>query len=149
MANETFIKGDVNILYIYDTSAYEPVACLTSNSISSSLGTTEVQTKCDAGVTVTTAGSFGYSISAEGLYIDTGTGGDTTKQSHDALLALQQAKTEVTWKIDSGLTTNTAYFGTGYITDLSLDSPTNQENATFSCTITGNGAIVTTDPQAT
>jgi len=146
MANETFIKGDVNILYIYDTSAYEPLACLTSNALSSSLGVNEVVTKCEAGVTRKTAGNFDYSLSGEGIYIDTGVGGDTTKFSHDTLFELQQAKTLVTWKLDSGLTTNIAYYGTGYITDLSMDSPTNQENTTFSVTISGDGAIVTTDP---
>lgn len=148
MANETFIKGDVNILYLYDTSAYEPVACLTSNSLATTLGVNETATKCDAGNTIKTTGNFEYSISAEGLFIDTGTGGDTTKFSHDTLLELQLAKTLVTWKIDTGLTTNTAYYGTGYITDLTLDSPTNQENATFSMTLGGSGTIATVDPNA-
>jgi len=144
----TFIKGHVNILYIYDTVdlAWEPIACLTANSLSTSLAVNETITKCDPGETIKSAGVFDYSISAEGLYIDTGTGGDTDKKSHDTLLAYQMAKTVVTWKIDTGLSTNTAYYGTALITDLSLDSPTGQENATFSTTLSGSGDIVLVDP---
>lgn len=91
MANP--IKGENGILYIYVTSAYKPIACLTSQSLATSLSVIESNTKCNPGVTTKTAGMFNYTIDAEGEYIDTTTvGGDTTKQSHDALLALQMAK---------------------------------------------------------
>lgn len=144
-----FIKGEVAILYIYDTSAYKPIACLTSNSLSSTLGVIETQTKCDPGETIKGAGSFAYTIDAEGNYIDTtSAGGDTAKASHDKLLALQQAKADVTWKLDNGLGAGAAYYGTGVISDLSADFPAGDEFATFSLTIDGSGAIVTTDPNA-
>lgn len=146
MAN--FIKGDVNILYVYDGSIYRPVACLTSNSLSSALEVLETRTKCDAGVIITEAGTFSYSLSAEGLYIDTGVGGDITKASHDWLLIKQQAKATVTWKLATGLSADSNYFGSAVITDLSMDAPTGAENTTFSATLTGSGAIVTTDPEA-
>jgi|TARA_R110002020_G_scaffold297267_3_gene513033 hypothetical protein len=146
----TFIKGDENILYVYNTatSAYEPMACLTSNSLSSTLGVNEVVTKCDPGEVIKTAGTFDYSISGDGLYIDTGVGapsGDELKQSHDKLLALQLAKTKVNWKVDTGLATNTEYFGEGFITDLAMESPTGGENTTFSVTISGSGDISLVD----
>ena len=142
----TFIKGDTLILSIHDGSGYLPVACLTSNSLSTTLSTIETQTKCDPGVTVKSAGIFDYSISADGLYIDTGVGGDTTKISHDELLALQMAGTTVTWSIATGLVTNTTYYGSAIISDLNLDAPTAGENSTFTCTLNGSGAIVLVDP---
>ena len=37
MAGETIIHGKLGILSIWDTSAYKPVACLTSNSLSTAL----------------------------------------------------------------------------------------------------------------
>ena len=144
-----FIKGDTLILYIYDTVAvaYQPIACITSNSLSSSNAVIETSTKCDPGVVIKTPGNLDYSLSVDGLYIDTtGVGGDITKESHDSLFALQQAKTKVTWKLDTGLSTNSEYFGSAYITDLNLDAPTGGENSTFSATLSGSGAIVTVDP---
>jgi len=144
MAGESFIKGDGLILSIHDGAGYLPVACLTSNSLSTTRAVIETQTKCDPGQTIKRAGNFDYSISADGLYIDTGV--DDTKFSHDRLLALQMAGANVTWSISTGLVTNTFYYGTAAITDLNLDAPTGQENSTFSCTLSGSGAIVLVDP---
>jgi len=144
MAGESFIKGDGLILSIHDGAGYLPVACLTSNSLSTTRAVIETQTKCDPGQTIKRAGNFDYSISADGLYIDTGV--DDTKFSHDRLLALQMAGANVTWSISTGLVTNTFYYGTAAISDLNLDAPTGQENSTFSCTLSGSGAIVLVDP---
>ena len=147
MANP--IKGENGILYIYVTNAYKPVACLTSQSLATTVSVIESNTKCYPGVTKKTAGLFAYTISADGEYIDTTTvGGDTTKRSHDALLAIQQAKTTVNWKIDTDSTnaSSVKYYGSGIISDLSLDQGAGDELSTFSMTIDGSGAIVTTDP---
>ena len=47
------IKGEVVILSIWDgTSAYEPLACLTSNSLSETVDIIESQTKCNPGVII-------------------------------------------------------------------------------------------------
>ena len=87
-----FLKGEGAILYVYDGSAYRPIACLTSNSLATALSVIETQTKCDPGQTIKGAGSFSYTIDAEGNYIDTtSAGGDTAKASHDYLLVKQQA----------------------------------------------------------
>ena len=148
MAGETIIHGKLGILSIWDTSAYKPVACLTSNSLSTTLSVIESNTKCDPGNTVRNADQFSYEISADGEYIDTtSVGGETTLASHDWLLVKQMAKTDVTWKLDSGLT-DTIYYGTAIISDLNLDQPSDA-NSTFSATLSGSGAIVTTDPNAT
>ena len=143
------IKGENSILYIWDTSAYKPVACLTSNSLNTTLSVIESTTKCFPGVVKKTPGQFNYSIDAEGEYIDTtSVGGDTAKVSHDALLALQMAKTLVTWKLDTDVTNATSikYYGDAYITDLSDTAGSGDEVTSFSATLDGDGAIVLTDP---
>ena len=148
MAGETIIHGKLGILSIWDTSAYKPVACLTSNSLSTALSVIESNTKCDPGNTVRNANEFSYDISADGEYIDTtSAGGETTLASHDWLLVKQMAKTNVVWKLDSGLA-DTIYYGTAIISDLNLDQPSDA-NSTFSATLSGTGAIVLVDPNAT
>lgn len=143
------IKGENSILYIWDTAAYKPVACLTSNSLNSTLSVIESTTKCFPGVVKKTAGQFNYTIDAEGEYIDTtSVGGDDTKVSHDALLALQMAKTKITWKLDTDVTDTGSikYYGEAYITDLGNTAGSGDEVSTFSATLSGDGAIVLTDP---
>lgn len=143
----TFIKGDELIFYVHDGSIYRPIACLTSNSLSQSRGVIETQTKCDPGVTQRAAGVLSYEISCEGNYIDTtSAGAEVTKASHDYLKGLLEAGTVITWKMDIGLTDTDEYFGTAYMTELSADAPTGDEFATFSCTLSGSGSIVSVDP---
>lgn len=145
------IKGEKGIIYIYTGAAYKPVACLTSNSLNTTVSMIESQTKCFPGVVKKTAGTFSYSIDAEGEYIDTTTvGGDTAKQSHDALFLIQQAKTLVEWKLDTDIdnATSVKYYGSGYITDLSATFGSGDELSTFSMTLDGDGAIVLVDPNA-
>jgi len=147
MAGETIIKGYEGILSVYDTVAvaYKPIACLTSNSLTTALSVIESNTKCDPGNTVRTADQFSYDIAADGEYIDTtSAGGETTLASHDWLLEIQMAKTNLTWKLDSGLA-DTIYYGTAIITDLNLDQPADGAS-TFSATLSGSGAIVLVDP---
>ena len=145
MAGEVIIHGKVGILSIWDTAAYKPIACFTSNSLATSLSVIESNTKCDPGNTIRNADQFSYDISADGEYIDsTSVGGETTLASHDALLALQMAQTNVDWKLDSGLA-DTIYYGTAILSDLNLDQPSDA-NSTFSATLSGSGAIVTVDP---
>ena len=148
MANETYIKGKLLILSVHDGSIYRPAACVTSNSISSSLEVIETQTKCDPDNISKSPGAFSYDMSVDGVYIDTtSVGEEVTKSSHDHLLTLQQAKTRVTWRMATGIADTAFYYGFGYITDLNLDGDV-AENGSFSATISGDGAIVTTDPEA-
>jgi len=51
-----------------------------------------------------------------------------------------------TWKMDSGLTDNDAYYGTSVLTDLELTAPAGDEFVTFSATLDGSGLIVIVDP---
>ena len=147
MAGETFIKGQTLILHVWDgTSAYRPIACLTSSNFSASVDANEVETMCDPGNVVKEYGSSSYTLSCEGVYIDTtSVGGETTKASHDYLLGLIANKTQRTFQLDTGLADTPQYWFEGLITDLELSGEAGQ-NATFSATIEVNGGYVTADP---
>lgn len=140
------IKGEVGIIYIHDGTIYRPVACLTSNSLSTAVSVIESNTKCFPGVTRKQAGVFAYTIDAEGEYIDTtSVGGETTKASHDFLLAKQMAGTVANWKLDTGVS-GAIYYGSAILSDLSLDQGAGDELSTFSVTLDGDGSIVLVDP---
>lgn len=141
MAGETFIKGNDVLFSIWNgTDAYEPIACVTTSSLNESVAIDEVETKCDPGNIVKTPGSYSYEISADGIYID-----ETDKQSHAKLKALLRAKTLITWKMTTGITSPTDEYGTGYVTSLDLTGESGS-NASFTVTISGTGAIVIIDP---
>ena len=147
MAGESIIHGKFGIISIWDGSAYRPVACLTSNSLATSLSVLESNTKCDPGNTVRNADQFSYDVSMDGEYIDTTSiGGDTAKASHDFMLVKQMAKENAVFKYDTGLA-DTIYYGTAIISDLNLDQPSDA-NSTFSANLSGSGAILLTDPNA-
>lgn len=141
----TTIKGDALVLYIYDgSSAYEPIACLTSNSLSNTMNVIESQTKCDPGEIIKAAGSSSYEIAFEGEYIVLEAG----KVSHDELLTKMNVATQVvsTWRMDTGQTGVPYLYGTGFFTDLELSADAGDELSTFSGTISGSGLVLTTDP---
>lgn len=142
-----FIKGEDLILYLHDGSIYRPVACLTSNSLSQTRAVIESQTKCLPGLIEKTSGSLSYEVSFEGEYIDTtSVGAEVTKASHDKIKLQIETAGLTTWKMDTGLADTVAYYGTAIIQDLELTAPAGDELSTFSGTLSGNGAIVTTDP---
>jgi hypothetical protein len=144
----TPIKGEVGILYVHDDTIYRPVACLTSNSLSTAVSVIESNTKCFPGVTKKQGGMFSYTLEAEGEYIDTtSVGGEVTKASHDFLLDKQKLKGLITWKLVTGVTGAT-YYGQALISDLSLEQGAGDELSTFSLTLDGDGAIVEVDPEA-
>jgi len=146
MANETKIQGDVLTLSVYDTSAYKPIACITSNSLNSSAEIIETKTKCDPGVIGKEYGSVNKSIDVDGEYIDTtSVGGETTLASHDWLMEKQDSKTKVVIRIATGLTDDTNRYGTAIISDLSLSGPAG-EIATFTATLEVDGALSLIDP---
>lgn len=142
------ILGNNLILYVWDGTAYRPVACVTSNALNQTKEIIESQTKCDPNEIIKTSSTRSYSINADGEYIDTtSTGGETTKASHDYLMGLYNQDTPFTWRMSTGLTDTTNYYGSAIISDLSLTGDANQIS-TFSTTFEGSGAIVTVDPNA-
>ncbi len=145
----TFIKGEDLILYIWDSSSYLPIGCLTSNSINIAKNIIETATKCDPGLVIRASGTKSYEIPFEAIYIDTtsSVAGDSTKLSHDALLPLFDTDAEQEWKMDTGLADNPAYYGSGIFSQLDMTAGSGDEFATFSGNISGSGAIPnTTNP---
>lgn len=143
------IKGESGILYFWVGSAYKPIACLKSTSLSTTVSIIESNTKCYPGVTKKYAGTFNGSISLEGEYIDTTTiNGNTAKQSHDALFVMQKAKETRNWKLDTNINdvNSVKYYGEAIISDLSADFGSGDDLATFSATLDIDGDILTADP---
>jgi hypothetical protein len=141
------IKGESIILYVHDGTLYRPVACLTSNSLETTRGIIESQSKCAPGIIEKQAGVFSYSISAEAFSTNTTASGDATKASHDYLLDVQMASAAVDWKLSTGID-GLNYFGNAIIETLGNENPTGDEFSTFSLTLNGNGTIVKVDPKA-
>ena len=143
----TLVKGDTVLFNIYDsgTAGYEPVICLTSNSLSETKNIIESQTKCDPGQIVKTPGSYTYEISLEGEY-GVAPGDEYDWESVRNLLVND---TLIEWSIE-GLSTggSLTYYGSGYLSEVSLDAPAGDEIVTFSATLMGDGktAITSVNP---
>lgn len=145
MANEVFKDGDILITYIYDTSAYQPIGCSTSDSISETLEVDEFQSKCDSGNIIKTPAASSYEISGEGRFIDEDV--DTGRQSYAKISGYLRNKTRITWRMATGLAATPYEYGYGYITSCEKTGESGS-SITYSYTISGDGAIVTTDPEA-
>lgn len=140
------IKGDAEILSLYDGTAYVPFACLTSSSLSETRNVIESQTKCDPGLVTRTAGSYSYEISFEGEYIKPEASKESWAELRDRIRAV--ADSEVEWSITTtyaDASTDIDY-GTAILTDLSKDAPAGDELITFSGSLSGSGAITGTNP---
>jgi|TARA_R110002096_G_scaffold364152_1_gene557227 hypothetical protein len=140
------IKGEVVILSIWDgTSAYEPLACLTSNSLSETVDIIESQTKCNPGVIIKQGGTRSFEFSAEGESIDTtSVGGETAKASHDKLRAYLGVFKSV--KMTTGLADTTAYYGNVVMSDLESSAEAGSSLVTFSVTLSGSDLLAETEP---
>lgn len=149
MAGETKINGDVLILKVWDSvaEAYRPIACITSNDLSSTAEIIESKTKCAPGVVSKDYGSINKSISVDGEYIDTtSVGGETTKASHDWLSEKQDAKVKLDISIATGLADTTTKFAKALIRDINLTGPAGV-TATFTATLDIDGGYIA-DPHA-
>lgn len=142
----TFIKGDSEILFIYDTTAvaYVPVACLTSNGLAETVNVIESVTKCNPGETIKQAGTSSNEISFEGEYSETEAG----KLSWGELKTLLRAKVALNWKIVTTFSNASTLkeFGVAILTDLEKTAPAGDEFMTFSGTLQVSGEILLTDP---
>ena len=135
------VKGHTGLLSVYDTTAYKPIVCLTSTSMSSVLRLIEKVNYCTQGETIRTIDGIDRTVSfdAEVMTVD-----GSTHASYAELLELQGA--EQTFKLE-GRGAAAKYF-TAVISDLSDTFP-GEGDATFSGTLTINGDISATDPNGT
>lgn len=140
----TYVQGKDVILSIYDdtAAAYEPVACLTSNSISNSRDVTESEpNKCDLDGVQSPAGAS-YEISADGHIVALADTSYADKINDKKLFDLFWEKKEVNWKIAGG---NQEKYGEGILTAYSEEAPT-EGVATFSLSISGKKKPTDTAP---
>lgn len=146
------------ILSIYNgIDAFEPLACLTSNSMAETMSMLESTTKCDNGKRKILPDTYSANHSFEGELIDTTTsGGNTAKTSWDSLKARFRNGEELLWKLhtvswnnqDPPVATDDGFikeYGRGYVSDLEITGAVG-EFITFSGTLEINGAISNTDP---
>ena len=136
--------GDDRILYIKLNGSWMPIGCLTSNSFSESAEMMDTTTRDNQGWTTSRPTMQSYSISFEGLQINTTMAGGTfTVASYDMLKLLKRDKTLLDWK-----TQGTVYpivdYGKAYINEIS-DASSVGELISFSGNLTGFGKpLVTT-----
>lgn len=128
------VKGENSILYVWDGTAYLPIACVTTSQFQTSLEQVDgTVTKCDLNPEPT-AGQFTYSWSFDGELSN-----DASKASYDFLLEKQQAKETIYWKeVETTETaTSKTQFGKGMLTSLSKNANVN-ETIKFSGQIDGS-----------
>lgn len=141
-----FIKGTDRIVYIKWEDEFLPIGCLTSDSFDEDVEMLPTTTRDNNGWRTDVPTNQGYSISIDGLLINTNfNGGDFSKVSYDRLRVLKRSRTLIDWKIqDINLTFVDS--GKGYITNLS-DSASIDEFITFNATILGYGEPTSTTGQ--
>lgn len=136
------LLGKDEILFIHDGTAYLPIGCLTTNSVSLSRELTEgTKTKCNlnpAGVPQSPT----YEVSFEAVANDDA----TTKMTYEKLKAEMSKDTPTFWQIKrNGVGFE---FGKAYLTSLERSAPVDNV-VTFSGTLQGVEAISNTDLKLT
>lgn len=137
-------SGDDRILYIKLNNSWMPVGCLTSNSFSESAEMLDTTTRDNQGWTTSRPVMQSYSLSFEGIEINTTMAGGTfTVASYDRLKLLKRDKILLQWK-----TQGTKYpivdYGKAYINEIS-DVSAVGELISFSGAMVGYGKpLVTT-----
>lgn len=128
---------------VYKSTAYVPIACITSRSESNTTNTSEKTNVCTEGKTVTKANSITRTVSIAGEIVD--------QNSYHDLKELMDTLKEQAFRVYKGAgETNPLYFK-GIITDLSADFDATEEGATgtFTMDIAVNGDYTEDDPMAT
>lgn len=138
-----FINGTNRILYIKWDDVFLPIGCLTSDSFEESVEMLDTTTRDNGGWKTSVPTNQSYSISFDGLLINTYfNGGDFNKISYDRLRVLKRNKTLIDWKIED-LDKTFVDTGKGYIVSLS-DSSNIDEFITFNASIEGYGEPIST-----
>jgi hypothetical protein len=141
----TKIKGVTHILDVWnDVDTYEPIACLTSTSLNHSTNIIETETMCDPNQVDKTPGTKSSEISFEAVTIVTESGFN----SYNAMKTIHDAQSLKTYRFRNIDGTNNEY-GSGYLSELTLDGAAGNELSSFSGTIVvDKNGTSTTDPNA-
>ena len=133
-----YYSGSDRILYIKQYGAWLPIGCLTSNSLSESSEMLPTTTRDNNGWSTSRPVAQNYTISFDGLQLNTTVaGGVFTASSYDRLKLLKRNKILLDWKIQGALFPVVDY-GKCYISEISEASAVS-EFLTFSGTMVGYG----------
>ena len=124
---------------IYITSAYVPIACITSRTESNESEIIEKTNVCTSGATISTVKQINRTVDVEGEVVDS--------NSLDALKLAQNSKAEQFFKVYKGTGTTTPEYFKGIITSISGNYSAG-EDSTFSMSVTLNGDYSATDLKA-
>lgn len=140
---DTYLPGWVGArIAFWDGTVYSPIACITSRSESNASRLKEKTNVCTEGQTVKTVVGIDSTVSVSGEVVDT--------DSLEELRALQDSKSEHTFRVYRGTgETNPVYFN-AIITNLNADYSAGQdEDATFTMDLQINeDGYLDTDPHA-
>lgn len=133
-----FYNGNDRILYIKQLGNWLPIGCLTGNSLSESAEMLQTTTRDNDGWATSRPMMQNYSITFEGIQVNTTIAGGTfTIASYDKLKLLKRLKTLLDWKIE-GSTFPAVDYGKCYITEIS-ESSSVDDFLTFTGSMTGYG----------
>lgn len=138
-------NGSDLMLFIQNGTGFTSIAYATSCSIETSAETTQTASKDHTGKWQTSVvKAFSWTASSEHLYADKQTNGfDLLFTAYTAAKPIQiyfTVKSGDTMTGDSWIKGEGGYKGSVLITSLSVSAP-DGDNATFSCSMTGNGPI--------
>ena len=126
----------------------ELVACSTNATMSLSNATIETACKKDASgvlsdssVRHTIPGQQTWSMQVEGLVELTAPSGATDPRNFQSLFELAKDRTDILVVFSNRVDTNYEYYGKGFISSIEMTASVD-DFATYSCTIEGNGDIV-------
>lgn len=120
--------GDDRILYFKISDVWTPVSCVVSDAFSEFSEIIETTTRDNASYKTVRPIRQSYSISFDGLVLDSGT------LNLQALKTLKRSRTKIEWKMDDGV--NDYTFGSGYLVELS-DVASLNEFVSFSAVLQG------------
>jgi len=137
-----YTNGEDRVLYVKVLGSWLPVACLTGNSISENSEMLPTTTRDNNGWATSRPTMQSYTISFDGLQVNTTVAGGTfTVASYDKLKQLKRDKILLDWKIQGSIFPVVDY-GKAYINDLSEASNVG-EYLTFSGSMVGYGIPLT------
>lgn len=133
-----FQNGSDRILYVKVSGKFLPIGCLNSNSISENSEMMQTTTRDNNGWNTSRPMNQSYSLSFDGLQINTTiAGGNFEVVSYDRLKSLKRDKVLIDWKVEGEVSPIVDY-GKGYINSIS-ESAVVDEFLSFSGTIEGYG----------
>lgn len=142
MAN-TNVKGAQGILSFHDGTAYKPIICLTSTSMSRVSEVIQKVNYCTQGETVSKVDRITRTVNFDGEVMTVGTPADGV--SYNDLITAIESMQEKNFRLDGR---GSSQYFKAVIANLD-DTYPGEGDATFSGSLTINGDISATDPLAT